>query len=287
VHGSSLLDAYLARLGCGSLADAAPSVSGLRHLHRGHVEHVAYETVDLVAGRPPGIEPRESAERIVSGRGGYCYQLNGAFSWLLRELGYDAVRHVAGVSYSSAQSTGADGNHLGLTVRGMPDAQSPDGVWLVDVALGDALYEPMPLRWGEYPQGPFTYRLAPSPTERGGWRLEHAPGGSFAVVDVAAPTVDLDAFAEQHRYLSSDPASPYVRVLTAQRRVVDGVDILRGRVLTRWDAAGTAARELDAQQWWDVLTDRFELVLDEADRAPLWQRVSADHEAWLAARRPV
>jgi arylamine N-acetyltransferase len=97
---------------------------------------VPYETVDLVAGRPPGIEPRESAERVVSGRGGYCYQLNEAFSWLLRELGYDVVRHVAGVSYSAERTTGADGNHPGLTVRGLPDAQCPDGTWLVDVELG-------------------------------------------------------------------------------------------------------------------------------------------------------
>jgi arylamine N-acetyltransferase len=280
-----LVDAYLARLGGRSLAGAVPSVSALGRLHRAHVEHVPYETVDLVAGRPPGIEPRESAERVVSGRGGYCYQLNGAFSWLLRELGYDVVRHVAGVSYSADRTTGADGNHLGLTVRGLPDAQCPDGTWLVDVALGDALHEPMPLRWGQYAQGPFTYRVVPSPTEPDGWRLKHAAGGSFAVVDFAAPAVELDAFAEKHRYLSSDPASPYVRVLTAQRRDADGVDILRGRVLTRWDASGTAARELDADEWWDALAGRFELVLARADREPLWRKVSVAHEAWRAARR--
>ena len=76
-----------------------------------------------------------------------------------------------------------------------------------------------------------------------------------------------------------------MRVLTAQRRDADGVDILRGRVLTRWDVSGTAARELDADEWWDALTGRFELVLARSDREPLWGKVSAAHEAWRAARR--
>jgi len=44
-----------------------------------------------------GIDPLGSARRILGGRGGYCYHLNGAFSALLAWLGVDVSRHLAGV----------------------------------------------------------------------------------------------------------------------------------------------------------------------------------------------
>ena len=43
-----------------------------------HLERVPYETLDIVLGKPPGIDPLASARRILGGRGGYCYHLNGA-----------------------------------------------------------------------------------------------------------------------------------------------------------------------------------------------------------------
>ena len=263
-----------------------PSVGGLFALHRAHVERVAYETVDLVLGRPPDIDPAVSAERIASGRGGYCFTLNGGFSWLLARLGYDVQRHVAGVFRSGADTGGADASHLGLTVRGLPSADCPDGVWLVDVALGDALHDPMPLRWGEHRQGPFTYRLGPSPAQAGGWRLGHSPGGSFAGADFAPSVAGMEAFADMHRYLSSDPASGFVQKVTAQLRDAGGADILRGRVMTRWDAAGVARRDVEADEWWTLLTQHFGLAIDPADRDALWAKVAAGHDAWVAAGRP-
>ena len=82
----------------------------------------------------------------VQHRGGYCFHLNGAFSELLRSLGYDVVRHVGGV-HGPEGATGEEmANHLVLTVRNLPNDANPDGTWYVDVGLGDALHEPLPLR---------------------------------------------------------------------------------------------------------------------------------------------
>src|SRR6266545_3741350 len=62
-----------------------------------------------------------------------------------------------------------------------------------------------------------------------------------------------------------------------------GADVLRGKVLTR--VPGGAARELTtAADWYGALADIFGLVLPAEDRAPLWRRVSAAHDAWLARR---
>ena len=48
-------------------------------------------------GLPPAIDPLASARRILGGRGGYCYHLNGALSALLAWLRVDVTRHLAGV----------------------------------------------------------------------------------------------------------------------------------------------------------------------------------------------
>lgn len=62
------------------------------------------------------------------------------------------------------------------------------------------------------------------------------------------------------------------------------MDILRGRVVTRWEGGPPSAREVGQREWWELLTGRFGLRLNAADPAPLWAAVSARHAVWLAAR---
>jgi arylamine N-acetyltransferase len=81
-------------------------------------------------------------------RGGYCYQLNGAFSLLLQHLGYAVSLHRGGVHGPDGPSTAELGNHLVLVVHDLPDERSPDGRWYVDAGLGEALHEPLPLPAG-------------------------------------------------------------------------------------------------------------------------------------------
>ena len=74
-------DAYLARL---RLDAESPSAEALSRLHRAHVERVPYETMWIHSGDLWDIDPVASATRVARrGRGGYCFQLNGAFSELL------------------------------------------------------------------------------------------------------------------------------------------------------------------------------------------------------------
>jgi N-hydroxyarylamine O-acetyltransferase len=88
---------YLARLGLPELAGHEPAVPALRALHRAHAERVPYECLEIHLDRPTKVCPAASVRRIVAGRGGYCFHLNGAFSALLRALGYCVTRHVGGV----------------------------------------------------------------------------------------------------------------------------------------------------------------------------------------------
>jgi N-hydroxyarylamine O-acetyltransferase len=284
---SDLTSGYLRRLGLDH--PGAPSVAALRTLHRAHVEQVPYEALDIQLQRPTSIDPVESARRIAScHRGGYCYHLNGAFSLLLRALGYTVMWHRAGVqNHSDADAPGvAWANHLTLTVHGLSSDDCPAGVWLVDVGLGDALYEPLPLSPGRYRQGPFRYRLRRSDREPGGWRFDHDPMGSFAGMDFRLQPATVDDFAERHRYLSTSPHSGFVRTCCVLRRDATGIEFLRGRVLGRVGSHGYR-RTIDTQaEWFEALADVFDLPVPDIgprERRDLWNRVRRAHEARLHA----
>jgi N-hydroxyarylamine O-acetyltransferase len=306
------LRAYLERLG---LEAEPPSADALFRLHRAHVERVPYETVWLHLGQQWSIDPSDSVGRIARrSRGGYCFMLNGAFSELLRALGYDVGRHVGGVHGPDGATEESMANHLVLSVSGLPTDANPDGVWYVDAGLGDALHEPLPLRAGEYHQGPFTYTLsnlthrrvlAPSgtgvhaharddrapapPAGVADWGFTHDASGSFRGMSWRAPRVEMSAFAAQHAHLSTSPESMFVQFLIAQRRDAGGVDIMVGLGLRRVDGTGSKARVVtERADWFGALHDVFGLRFDDIDPAALdrlWDAQLDAYEKAQTARR--
>ncbi len=266
-------------------------MEGLRSLHRAQVERIPYEAIEIQLGRPTTIDPYDSAARIIGRRrGGYCYHLNGAFSALLSALGYDVVWHRAGVqSHSVSTPPGPElANHLALTVHGLPSNDNEQGDWLVDAGLGDGLHEPLPLRAGEYEQGPFHYRLRPSDIEPNAWRFDHDPRGAFVGMDFRATPATQQDFAERHQWLSTSPESGFVRTFVIQRRDAEGYDELRGLTHHRVDMDGRETRTFEtSNDWFAAMADIFDLTLDDldpADRARLWERTKTAHDAWVASR---
>jgi N-hydroxyarylamine O-acetyltransferase len=277
------ISGYLRRLGLPELEHAPPSAEGLRALHTAHLERVPYETLEIWLGRPTTVDPLESAARVIAGRGGYCYHLNGAFSALVRALGYDVTRHVGGVQLRDGEP-GISANHLVLTVRGLPTSGNPGGEWLADTGLGDAMYEPIPLIAGTYRQGPFTYGLRPSEVAPGGWRFDHDPAGSFEGMDFDPAPAEMSAFEEMHHHLSTSPDSGFVRIASLARRDATGVDQLRGLVLSRLGGRLITVTLEEARDYYAVLADIFGLPLTDVsaeDKDKLWHKLRATHEAWL------
>ena len=294
-----LATAYLRRLGLdpAAVTAAGPSAAGLRALHRAHVERVPYETIWIALGRGFGLEPRASAERIAGGWGGYCYHLNGAFGWLLTELGYAVTHHRGGVHQSAREpAPGATGNHVALTVE--VDGQR----WLVDVGLGDGLWEPLPLEVGTWRQGSpdrpgafateFGLRRSEVELESAGWRLDHDPRvESFAGMDfVDAPSdPGLGEFAAMHEALSTDPTSMFVRWVVVVRRDGHAITRVRNCLLSVVDAGGTRTEVIrDGDRWWRTVESLGWCPTDEAggptevERRQVWERLEAGQRTWEA-----
>ncbi len=279
--------AYLELLGVAARPGAV-DVETLTALQRAHLARVPYDTIDVYRGRAPGIDTSASVARIVAGRGGYCFHLNGAFSVLLDWLGVDVTRHLAGVQGRGVPvAPGANGNHLALTVSGLG---SPEPL-LVDVGLGDGPGDPIPLRAGVAEQGTFRYTLSTSDAVPGGWRFDHDACGWFVGFDalITERSVPMSAFAPNHRDLSTLATSGFTRIPTVQRRVGDAVEALRGCVLSVVRDATVESVDVEtSSEWWALVIDRFGLAYDDltaAERAEVWDRTRSTHLEWVAAGR--
>lgn len=81
-------DAYLQRLGVS--VGQGPSLRLLQQLQRAHVQTIPYENLDVLAGKGISLDPVCLFRKIIVGhRGGYCFELNALFGWLLRQIGFD------------------------------------------------------------------------------------------------------------------------------------------------------------------------------------------------------
>jgi N-hydroxyarylamine O-acetyltransferase len=275
--------AYLARLG---VEAGPPSVDRLTLIAQRQAERVPYETLWIPAGERWSIDPAQAAWRIaLEGRGGYCYHLNGALGLLLRSLGYAVHGHVGGVQ-GADPSPDAMGNHLVLTVTGLPSGTNPSGSWYVDNGLGDALHDPLPLAPGDYVQEPF--RLTLEPAGENAWQLIHDPAGGFrSMTWTTGPAVPAD-FVTKHEWLSTSPDSGFVQVPMAERRDATGVDVIRGVVLARVGSNAFTADPITRQaEWFDTLADVFDLRFDASSpdtRQQLWNTVLGAHRAWEASQ---
>ncbi|MFG1909042.1 arylamine N-acetyltransferase [Kribbella sp. NPDC048928] len=275
--------AFLRRIGIDGY-DGPPRLEALTRLHEAFVDQVPYETVQyqLTPGGP--LDPEEVAKRIVAREaGGYCFQLNGSFALLLTELGYHVQMHRGGVQTVNRPGD-IDGSHLVLTVSGL--VEDLERVWLVDAGLGDGLRQPMPLEPGTAEQYPFTLRLRPS-EKTDGWRLDHDPRANLIGMDFESAPVELDAFATQHKQLSADPSSRFVRLASAFRRTKESVVVLRSIGLSETFSDRVDNRLLDTPtDYFAALADVFHLPLPHysaADRDDLWRRVWAQYEDFLSS----
>ncbi|MFC5468186.1 arylamine N-acetyltransferase [Cohnella suwonensis] len=275
------LKAYLTRIGIPDIQ--APTKDYLFELHKAHVENLPWETVDIFAGKPASIDFGESVQLILNRRSGYCFHLNGAFSVLLRSLGYKVSLHRAGVQPHGTEPR-VNSFHLGLIVN-LANDRLEDESWIIDVGLGDMPYEPLRLHPGIYNQAPFVYKVVESSVVMNGWRLEHDPLGSFAGVDFAPAVVhDIKEFIPKHDHYSRSKDSPWINLFLIQHRHATGSNELRGCIWSKREISGVEKTEIkNKSQWLEVLGDIFGEHLvnySKQERDELWKRVQIIHEDW-------
>jgi N-hydroxyarylamine O-acetyltransferase len=214
--------AYLARIAYRGPAKATAET--LRALHRAHLLSVPFENLDISLGRKIILDEDAILHKIVEQRrGGFCYELNGAFAALLRALGFPTML----LSVRVARDAGGESpefDHLTLRV----DMQDP---WLADVGFGESFLEPLRLesvREQVDPAGTFRLmqldeRLQLEQVESSGrWKRQY----SFA----STPR-SMGDFAGMCHYHQTSPESHFTQNRICSRATSDGRITLSGMKL--------------------------------------------------------
>ncbi|MDU5143637.1 MAG: arylamine N-acetyltransferase [Paenibacillus dendritiformis] len=89
-HLKSDVYAYLKRIGYDGPLDGSAAV--LADLQECHLYAVPYENFDILNRVPLSLDIPDLIDKIITRRrGGYCFELNALFGWLLRDLGYSVT----------------------------------------------------------------------------------------------------------------------------------------------------------------------------------------------------
>src|SRR5215469_14721248 len=173
--------AYLNRVGV--TAPATCDAAGLRTLHRAHQRTVPFENLSIHLAEPISLDERDLIDKIVQRRrGGFCYELNGAFALLLEALGAQVSRVAARV-YGEA-GLGPPFDHLALIVR----PADGSGPWLADVGFGNHSDYPLLLEARDDQDDP-----------GGRFRLADAGAGDIDVLKDGRPQYRIEARAVARR----------------------------------------------------------------------------------------
>ena len=157
--GTQWVDEYLARIG--AARPGVPDLRALRDLQQAHLYTVPFENLSIHLGEPIVLERAALVQKIVERRrGGFCYELNGAFAALLTELGFRVSRLQARV-FGANGLPSAPFDHLTLRV----DLAEP---WLVDVGFGTFALQPLRLDYrGDQTDPAGVFLISDSPTGHG------------------------------------------------------------------------------------------------------------------------
>jgi N-hydroxyarylamine O-acetyltransferase len=192
-----------------------PNAETLRNIHRAHLFAVPFENLDIGWGRVIRVDQEAFVHKVVEQRrGGFCYELNGAFAALLQALGFRVTLLSARVPRADG-SDGPEFDHLTLRV----DLEEP---WLADVGFGDSFVDPLRLAVGlEQEQDGRWFRMV----EAGEYlRLERNEGGTGWKTEYlfGLEPRRLEEFAPMCHYHQTSEESPFTQKRVCSKATPEG-----------------------------------------------------------------
>jgi N-hydroxyarylamine O-acetyltransferase len=176
---------------------------------------VPFENLDISQGREIVCDEDRFFHKIThQRRGGFCYELNGAFAALLRTLGFSVALLSARVSREDG-SASPEFDHLALRVE-------TEGSWLADVGFGDSFLAPLRLK-------------AEVEQEQAGDRFRIVEVGDLMIVQRAKPgefwksqyqftltPYQLEDFASRCKFHQTSPESHFTQQRICSLPTKDG-----------------------------------------------------------------
>ncbi|MDQ0378949.1 arylamine N-acetyltransferase family protein [Amycolatopsis thermophila] len=244
------VDAYLARIG--AARPAAPTADALRELHVAHLMAVPFENLSVHLPERIVLDEDALFDKIVRGRrGGFCYELNGLFAALLRELGFPVT--LLGARVFGGGRWGAPFDHLALRV----DLDEP---WLADVGFGRFARHPLRLSACE-----------PQDDAEGEFLVLDSPGGEIEVRHNGEPAYRLEPRARELAdfvptcwWQATSPDSHFTQNVVCTISTPSGRITLAGDKLIETVDGKRAERDLTAAEKVEAYRVHFGIHVNEA-----------------------
>ncbi|MFI2379147.1 arylamine N-acetyltransferase [Streptomyces sp. NPDC018964] len=251
-----IMEDYLRRIK--AVRPERPDLAGLRHLTERHLLSVPFENLDYHLDEEIFMDERVLEKIVHKNRGGGCYEVNPALSFLLTALGYE-VDILPGWVHRP-DGLGPFLGHLALRVK----ADGED--WLVDVGFGR--------------NSRFPLRLASR-------EVQHDPHGDYQLHDVADGVIDvhlggkplyrvadrpvrIEDFAPTLWWYRTSPDSSFLQAVFCSIRTADGLVTLKGNTqMSMVDGRERSKRTLDGEaEAFEAYEKYFGVSLERLPKEP-------------------
>jgi N-hydroxyarylamine O-acetyltransferase len=248
---------YLKRLGYPKPVHA--NYETLHDLQIAHLQNIPFENLDIGTGRK--IKLSESAlwdKLIIRNRGGFCYELNGMFAWLLKQIGFQVIYLNARVHQEKDNTFGIDFGHLTLLVT----MQNESTRWLVDVGFGDTFTAPLNIDdCNEQRQGLRGYWVEPFRNGYQVWQRNYDGSRERHYFFDIAPHVFPDEYLESCLYHQTSPDSTFTQKQIISRLTKDGRASLDNDKLTITSNGKRSIQEVKEGERTSLLKEYFGVTL--------------------------
>ncbi len=234
---------YFERIGLEYSPNLVPSGELLRKLQYAHVTTVPYENLDIFHGVPVSLKLDDIYDKVVvRRRGGYCFELNALFGWLLRQLGYSVTDYTA--RFLRGESSIPMRRHRVLRV-----IDACGDAWLADVGVGQQVPKMSLALVPELVQEQFgeTYKFRV--VQDYGWVLYDLRDGEWREVFAFTEEVQLDIDFEMPSFwCEANPDSPFRKKEMLSLKTDTGRITVDGNEFKIFDSGNVTVKTLSDEE---------------------------------------
>jgi N-hydroxyarylamine O-acetyltransferase len=277
-NSSMNVEKYLERIGCQSGLE--PTLEMLSELQTLHMQAVPFEDLNIHHNLPIVLKEDHLYKKIVKEkRGGFCYELNGLFAWMLGEVGFKAEK----LSASVINDKGVFGpafDHMALLVH-------LDEDYLVDVGFGDSFQKPLRFNErGEQNHGSMSYQIAKDgdtyilleqdnrdahPTMQPQYRFDLQPRG-------------LNDYQERCDFFQYSPESSFRKKTRCSRATPDGrITIFGSRLIVTKNNVKEEKELGSEEEIAQALKEHFGIVMPRSTSTNVLIRVESQNDFEIIA----
>jgi len=222
---------------------------------------VAFENLDIQLDRSIVLSlPSLYSKVVLYRRGGFCYELNGLFGWLLEQFGFSVKKLSARVL--EGDQLGPEFGHLVLMIQ-LKER------WIADVGFGDSFLEPLPLdSEEEHVQPGGAYRLIGPGSKKAlerrrdfGWQPQYL----FSLTP--RQLVEFAGMCQRHQ---TSPDSVFTQKIVCSVATPDGrIALSNGRLITTVGERFEERKVTAEADYRSLLQDHFGIDLGSGIRAQI------------------